>query len=249
MLGLLRPRSGPELIDAAVAIARRHYGPVLRVAAPIFLPYLVLELTVFAHRPELFWLDLTTWYASAALAGGAVAHAVADAYHGREVEPRRSVVAAVRRAPALLAAAALRWAFLIVGFAFFLAPAFYLGASFFAVAPVVVLEGRSPVAALQRSYDLSTDGRWRILAVLTVTVIVVLVVDMSVGMGLNWLLGGDGSLLVRVAGTVVGAVVAPVSEAVPVLLYYDQRIRREGYDLEVLLPADAPALGISAPAV
>ncbi len=245
---MLRPRSGPELIDAAVVIARRHYGSVLRAAAPMFLPYLVLELTVFAYRPELFWLDLMTWHASAALAGGAVAHALGDAYHGRAVDPHRSLAATVRRAPALLAAAALRWAFLIVGFVLLMVPVFFLGASFFAVGPVVMLEGRSPVAALQRSYDLSTDGRWRILLVLIVTTLLVLVVDASVSMGLDWVLGGGGTLLVRVMGTFVGALVAPVSGAVPVLLYYDQRIRREGYDLEVLLPEAATTASIAAPA-
>ena len=53
----------------------------------------------------------------------------------------------MRRAPALLAAAALRWAFLIVGFVLVVLPVFFLGACFFAVGPVVMLEGRRPVAA------------------------------------------------------------------------------------------------------
>jgi hypothetical protein len=37
-----------------------------------------------------------------------------------------------------------------------------------------------------------------------------------------------------VAGTVAAAITTPVSAAIAVLLYMDLRIRKEGFDLEVL---------------
>lgn len=237
MLGVLRPRSGPEIIDAALVLARRDYAALVRIAALIFLPYLVLEVTVLSRPASIVWLDMLVWYVVEVLAAGAMAHAIAEAYHGRPVDPRRSIDAVLRRAPLLLASVALKWLFVLAGAILLLVPGILLAVGLFAVVPVVMLEGHAGAIALHRSLSLADGGRWRILGVLTTVTILVWVVELSITTIPVWVLGDAASLEARVLGTVVTALAAPLLGAVPVLLYYDQRIRREGYDLEVHLPA------------
>lgn len=245
-LGALRPRSSVELIDATFVLTRAHYGAAVGVAAPMLLPYLVLELTIFVHRPSLFWVDVSVWYASVTLAAGAAVHVLADAYHGRELDPRRSLIATARRAPALLAATALKWAFVLGGLLVLVVPGIFLFASLFAVAPVILLEGPSVSGAVRRSYDLAAGGRWRIVIVLTVVTLLLWVAELSATIVLGWISGDSATLAARVFGTIMGALMAPLAGAVLVLLYYDQRMRREGYDLEILMPAPGPASNVAA---
>jgi hypothetical protein len=123
---------------------------------------------------------------------------------------------------------------------------------FLLATPAVVLERRSPAAALRRSWHLSARSFWRLLGIFLLTLILVgiagfvLQIPFRVGM----ILLGDGlgttspaSIIVAgVGGIVAAAITRPVAAGVVVLLYIDTRMRKEGLDLALRSAASGPQL-------
>jgi hypothetical protein len=112
-------------------------------------------------------------------------------------------------------------------------------------APVVVLERLGPRAALRRSWQLVDRSFWRVLGILLLAAVIVAIASLilqlpfdfiktTVGGGFSTVGGSTstGSILVGGIGSIVaGAVTAPVSAGVVILLYTDMRMRKEGLDL------------------
>lgn len=113
-------------------------------------------------------------------------------------------------------------------------------------APAYVLEGIPVTAALRRSRDLVRGRFWPVLGILVLTGIIVTVVAGIVGVPFGIVAGAVGTavgepnpyaplpLLISSVGTVVGATLTtPFQAGVTGLLYIDQRMRREGFDIEL----------------
>jgi hypothetical protein len=106
------------------------------------------------------------------------------------------------------------------------------------------------VQALKRSAALVRGSWWRVLGIIVVGVLLVSVVA-GVLQGILTLIpaaladGNDAVLALAtvVSGTVAGTLTTPFTAAVFSLVYFDQRVRREGFDLELL----AQGLGERAP--
>ena len=114
------------------------------------------------------------------------------------------------------------------------------------VSSIASLERTGPVEALRRSRTL-VKGRAR--AALGVTLLV-FVLYMIIGTGANMLATAiDEQILPHVVSTVITVLVYPLVVVVNVALYYDLRIRSEGYDLELMARKLAPAAPDGAPPV
>ncbi|HEY2225239.1 hypothetical protein [Actinomycetospora sp.] len=113
-------------------------------------------------------------------------------------------------------------------------------------APAYVLEGISVTTALRRSRNLVQGRFWPVLGILVLTAIIVTVVAGIVGIPFGVVGGAVGAavgetnpyaplpLLISSIGTVVGATLTtPFQAGVTGLLYIDQRMRREGFDIEL----------------
>lgn len=117
-----------------------------------------------------------------------------------------------------------------------------------------VVEGLGPRASLKRSVFLSKGGRWRVVAVYLIFAVLAGVLSW----GLTQLASGAGTLLhnriaaavlVYVAGFVVGSITGPLATIGLSLLYYDERIRKEAFDLQLmLLSLDVPGAPSATPA-
>ncbi|RME48588.1 MAG: hypothetical protein D6795_12775 [Deltaproteobacteria bacterium] len=97
-------------------------------------------------------------------------------------------------------------------------------------APVIVLEGRGPLAAMERSADLVRGFRCHALGVLLLLGFVLSVAPHSLGALLtflqqNTLVAGVGTLLLE-------AILLPLFFVALVLLYYDLRVRKEDFGVE-----------------
>jgi hypothetical protein len=106
----------------------------------------------------------------------------------------------------------------------------YFFASFFAVPATVILEGIGVVAGLRRSRDLSRGFKRRILGALGVPMLLFMVFQLVVA-AIGQFLPGPRLLgfLVEQAGTIIAY---PIIAVIATLLYYDARIRKEGFDIE-----------------
>lgn len=103
---------------------------------------------------------------------------------------------------------------------------------------VVVVERTGPLKALGRSWDLVRERFWKVFGTLLLAGIIVGVISMLIVFvfGLPGLaLGQTASVVLGViAGVVASLVTTPLVANAATLLYYDGRIRREGYDLDVM---------------
>jgi hypothetical protein len=111
-------------------------------------------------------------------------------------------------------------------------------ARFFAIRQAVVLEGAGASEALSRSSKLSAGVKRHVLN--TIILVALLTTALSFGAGL--VLGLIPSRVVaNVALTAVSVAVYPFFGITETLLYYDTRIRKEGFDVEYLAAATPAA--------
>lgn len=109
----------------------------------------------------------------------------------------------------------------------------YVFARIFAVAPVIVLERVGPVRAIRRSSRLAR-GRWKPIAVVSLVAVVLSVYLLPLGALFLVRLFIANPIVLQMLQTAITIVFIPYSAVCLTLLYYDTRIRSEGFDLEML---------------
>jgi len=122
-------------------------------------------------------------------------------------------------------------------------------------APALVLERTGVFASLRRAGRLSHGQWWRIFGVLLLTGLVIGVVGQVVAvplalvgaLGPTLFPGTAGAMLLVLSSflsqILVGAITTPFTSAVTALQYVDQRIRKEGLDVELIAASKANAPG------
>lgn len=113
--------------------------------------------------------------------------------------------------------------------------------------PALLVEGLSPSRAVGRSWSLVAGRWWRTLGIFLVVLLLTWVASAILGatggavIGLVPGLTDDqrGALIV-VTGSLAGALVLPVNYIAITLMYYDLRVRREGFDLDQLAQQAQP---------
>ncbi|KQX52639.1 MULTISPECIES: hypothetical protein [unclassified Streptomyces] len=128
--------------------------------------------------------------------------------------------------------------------------------------PALMLERQGVFASLKRSAKLVTGSWWRIFGITVLTQLLIFVFAMIVaipfmiigfavdGDGLSGLIDGSSTgfgwpflIITGIGGVITSAITYPISAGVTVLLYVDQRIRREALDLELARAAGLPGYG------
>jgi len=248
---VLRPRSATELIDAAFQIYQRAPLPFMVAMALIYLPWLgirlLFKLDVPTGQTQLTAAMMTTLvvssvagviiYCLAAGAGFVLARAV---YLDEPVDVAAAFRVTFARFPKLLLATILEFVLAAIGFVFLFVPGIYVLIRFFAIRQAVMLEDAGPFAAFGRSSTLSNGQKWHIFGTLFLVMILLLVVDGGAA-AVSSLLGSQ--VLAGVLMTAVVIVLYPLIVITETVLYFDTRIRNEGFDVEFL--AAAPSAGVA----
>ncbi|MBV9025225.1 MAG: hypothetical protein JO362_15865 [Streptomycetaceae bacterium] len=140
--------------------------------------------------------------------------------------------------------------------------AVWLGICLSLATPVLMLEKQGVFASLARSVKLVRGAWWRIFGIQLLGTLITFIITslitapfaalgMVIGSGGTQMLPTNGSmptswpfLIIIGIGTVVGtALTSPISAGVTALLYMDQRIRREGLDIELARAASEQIKG------
>lgn len=248
----LRPLSVGEILDVSFTLYRRHFATLGTIALLCSGLPVLLSLYIEASGGVLYNLPLTLMHyiiftVLSSIATAATVFVVSESYLGRPLPARQ----ALRRATPLitrLILCSLLFAIVVgFGFVFFIVPGVVLLCGLLLSFPSLVLEpGNSPTGALSRSWSLTRGSRWRMFGLL-VTMALLLYVPL-VGLGAvaavvlpGGLLGvAPGMLTLAVVG-VVQILLYPLFYCVLTVAYYDLRVRKEGFDLEVLASTLQPA--------
>ncbi len=173
------------------------------------------------------------------LAQGATVRAVADAYQGLLPDWRDSIRFGFRRFVEILAAVIVVWIGSTLGLIFCIVPGVWLFVSWSVTVPALVVEGTSPMTAIRRSHRLVRPRFWPVLGVIVISVLVYSAVSylFSLIASLVTATGSTGGVGAPIAASVVSStlssiLVQPFIAALLVVLYFDLRVRAEGYDLE-----------------
>ena len=158
----------------------------------------------------------------------------------------------------MIALAFLYFLGLIPAFIALIIPGIWLSIAWTVSFPALLSEGIGPVAALGRSFRL-VQGRWwpTFGAVLVMNLIVGVISAIITGIITATLVGSwtseaTAAVFTTVANTLSALVTLPLSAAVLTVIYFDLRVRKEGFDLQLLargVGQDESAYATSAQAV
>jgi hypothetical protein len=269
----LEPMTVGQILDHAFRLYRSRFLPFVATVAVVYVPLSLLSLvgtslmysdmgllgdvqfsgptgTGFAIGLGVLATTGLMALIGYQLANAALFKSVSAAYLEEDVgvgEAYRSILGHV---PSLLGATLLISIILLVGYLLFVVPGVIWQLMFALTMPSIVLERCTARAGMERSRELARGNLGKIfgvfLGVSLVTIILSVLFELP-GQLLIQFFRGEHGVAVLVFGTMssmVGSLVAtPVSAAATILLYYDLRIRKEGFDLEIL----ARGIGVPLP--
>ena len=175
------------------------------------------------------------------LATGACYKAVADAYLGAPPSWRTSLRYALRRLHSLI------WLTLIysitvgLGLLLCIAPGIFVAVAWVVAIPALLTEGKKGFGALGRSYRLVKGRWWPSFALMLVAVLIAGFVSYAVqflAFAPALTDAGESPVLLLAANavgqTLAAALWTPLIAAFATVLYFDLRVRKEGFDLALL---------------
>lgn len=125
-----------------------------------------------------------------------------------------------------------------VGFILLLVPGFIFWAGFSCSTSVMVVEKQKVIGSMKRSWRLTKGSRLRIFGILLFVLLVTF--------GLNWVLGRlllvlytipvilEQPILLSIFSIIGSSLIGPFSSCVAILIYFNMRIKKEGFDIEHL---------------
>jgi hypothetical protein len=194
-------------------------------------------------------------FLGALIAIAACFRVISAAYLGEPVTAGQSLRAGIRRVPAMVGASIVLGilAFVVLFVIALLSaaarplillafPVFaYLLVKWALVWPAIVAERAGPINAINRSWTLTEGHWWRSFAILLVLTLITLVMYFALSFALFAAFSGIESIspialaiVDTLFNVIVLAVVYPLSAAIITVLYYDTRVRSEGFDLQLL---------------
>jgi hypothetical protein len=246
-----RPRTATELVDAAFQVYRRDPMHFLFVTAMAYVPWLIIRL-VFRIGIDPNELTVSSWMVLGlgsllvyGIVSGAVTRVAHDVYLSETSDPAVALRDIMARLPALILATLGKLVVVVLAAVFLILPALYPLAAYFATSQAVVLERLGAADSLKRSSGLSKGLKGHILK----TILLLFIINIAVTFGTGFPIAMIGNHVVdQVVSTAVTILVYPLFGITETLLYYDARIRKEGFDVELLaaMPAqDARPAGAS----
>jgi hypothetical protein len=268
MVTVLRPLSTSELLDRTFHLYRNNFLLFVGITA---IPQLVVLLLRFLGAAAAFSGQLIGVFVSIFIAGLAsyiaieVSHAatvmaVSDLHLDRVATIGSAYKAAQSSMLRVVGISFVIGIAVGIGFLFLIAPGIYLALAWSLTIPVTVLEGGGLSVSTTRSQGLTKGSRGRIFVVYLLLAILTIVVSLIIELPLQMIAGvitkGNPSGAIGVLQLMQGlgtflstSLVGPLVTIALTLIYYDQRVRKEGFDLQLMMSTmqqGAPAAAVAA---
>ena len=267
MTETLRPLSNGELLDRAFSYYRSHFVLFAGIAAIPGLISLAYQLSRLVGPLSgggqlvtalLGLVSLLVSIVSASLVHGATVVAVSQLQLGRETNIAEAFATVRPRLVELILLGLAAGIRIIGGLILFIVPGILLGLSYSLAIPVAVLEDTGGSDALNRSATLTKGSRGRVFLIYCLVFLLTFIGTMiwqviatvfvtrpsagfrAISASVGW------QVTVMLGSFVSQALVGPIATIALTLVYYDERIRKEAFDLQHMMEhlesADPPAV-------
>lgn len=238
---ILRPLSYGDLFDEVFDLYKKHFVLFVGIAGVIIIPLYAIAYAIgnwaagivilFASLLSFVVMAATTWAVSRCYLGQEAT--IADAY-----KATRGRIAAF--AITLLVAGLI----IILGYVLLIVPGIIFSFWYAFISEVYMLEGKTGDDGRSRSRQLAADNWGRIFVIWLLSSILMWIVSAALTYPVQiiaastgahtTMMGGPIGLLYGIVAGASSALTTPIQVIASVLLYYDIRVRKEGFDIQML---------------
>jgi hypothetical protein len=175
------------------------------------------------------------------LCRGALTKSVSEFYLGNEVSVGQAYQFVLPKFPTLICAGIFVVLVVYLGMLLLVVPGVIFGLWFALTTPAIVVENLKATKAMSRSRALVSGNLGKIFSVAFLVLLISFVASMSFVYAFSLLIRilsvNNMTLVVslhHLVSVAAGILVAPIGAIAYILLYYDLRIRKEGFDLQML---------------
>jgi hypothetical protein len=221
------PAGIPSSVNTSAPVSPWLFGPLIALAIPLLIVYIAVSM----------------------YADGAMYFAVSEFHLGRKITIGAALKRMRGRALTLFGLELLRGLAMAVAFICLIIPGVYLGCRWSVCVPAVLFEEASPGEAMSRSFELTRDSAWRAFVIFVLYLLLLIVALVMFQFPFNLLAsfavkGSPMALLWTELGHVGVAVatvlVTPYLPIATAIFYYDLRVRKEAFDLHVIMNPENP---------
>jgi hypothetical protein len=177
---------------------------------------------------------------------GAAVHAVAEIYAGRTTSIRDSLGSVRGKSGTIFGVMFLTGLLLIAGLIAFIVPFFYIMCRLSVAIPAAVLENLGPAEAIRRSFALTRNfaGRAFMIYLLYFAIAFGVIAVFQFPFAMLMVLSAKQphlvmiwTIVMQLGNFIASSVVSPVSMIGFAVFYYDLRVRKEAFDLQIMMQA------------
>lgn len=260
MTTALRPLSLGELLDRTFHLYRQHFVIFVGLAALPGLVQLAFSLLLISPRLEAgIVMSILIGVASVlvsivvtAVSQAATITAVSELHLGRPISIKMALDAARSRIVEVVLASLLVGLYVTLGFLLLIVPGVIMALRWAIVIPIVVIEHLPIRASMARSSALTEGHRGRVFLIYLLFFVLMFVVGLvwqipiGIAAVLNSSSPGAPPLWIPVVAQVgtffTSCLVGPLASIAVSLFYYDERVRKEAFDLDHMISQiDSPS--------
>lgn len=241
-----------DLLDASFGLYRRQFVPLIFVALATQTIPLALGLYVEAsggmlEHPIAWFVSVLASIALGQLGIATSTFIVAETYLGGSITPNEAFSRAQPFLGRLILAALASGLLYGLGLLLFIIPGIIIICGLAVTAPAIVLENQpTATAGMSRSFFLTKGHRGKVFMAFVVAFMLILLPGIALGAFSVAAASATGSvtsgvIIFLVVQAVLQVLAYPFLFVLTTLLYYDFRVRKEAYDLEML----STALGVA----
>jgi hypothetical protein len=251
---VLRPMNIGELLDRTFFLYRKHFIVFVSIVALPQLIMLAFGLMQLAIRSAGSGIAQALWTLVALLvnlvvlsiAYAATVLALSDVHLGKMASIRNAYAGTKGRLLKIVLVIVCASIGIFFGLILLIVPGIILGLAWSVSIPATVIEKEGPLNALQRSAQLTKGSRFRILVIMALITVFTYIVTLVFQAPYIFIAGS--SILKKTyvipawaeALSLVGSffsvsLLAPISTIAISLIYYDLRVRKEGFDLQFMM--------------
>ena len=245
---VLRPLSMGEILDVSFGMYRALFPPLLMVTLvtqglPLVLSVYVQSAGGLITQPLLYLLSIILSVVLSALAQAASTFVISENYMGRRISAQEAFQRSVPFIGRLIGLALLTGFVCGLGFVLLIIPGCILISGLILASPALVIENiANSTDAMGRSWALTRGHRLKIFGCLFVTFLLVFIPVLALGgfaaVTANPDMATPGaspmSIFWLTLASALQVLIYPLVYCVLTVAYYDLRVRKEAFDLEVL---------------